>query len=409
MKMLLITGALLVVTLALTTIGSAAPVIVDRQCQASYGLTTSADGQVIENVVISNARESGVRVQHDNVTIRNATIQRPNCAGSFSDQYAAGIACWRCSGLRVENVRIEMAGQYGNGIWVKDSPAGGFVFKNNTIIGGWDGIGGEAEDSATGNFRSALIEGNAVSGCWDDGIQVEGQQLGTIVRSNTVTGCGTGIALAPFFGSVTVVGNTLRDMRTDAPQGNQFCYKVGDGASGTLTMTGNACVSAGSGRAADGIKQTNTGLSGTRFVLSGNCFNVSRYVIEFSQAPASGSSFDFDTLSTTDSGRFIKWNNGTFGSLTSFQNSTGQERNGRIGQCAAATPSPTPTRTPAPTPTPAPPPATATRTPTPRPTPTPAPATPTPTPPPAAAPCEVLVRVDGIPQWVVKPPEFCQE
>jgi parallel beta-helix repeat protein len=398
LKLALLIGAFLGIVAILTTTGEAAPTVIDAGCSRQYGIDVTQNNQVIENVTVKNSQSAAIRVNgYSGVTIRNVTVENPNCAGANQAQFAAGIACWGCSNLTVENSRITVTRQYGNGIWVKNSPAGGFVFRGNTITGGWDGIGGEAEDAQTGNFRSALIEGNTISGCADDGIQAEGRQQGTVVRNNTVTGCGTGIAVAPFFGSLTLSGNVLRDMRPDAPQGNRFCYKVGDGANGVLTMTGNTCVTQG-----DGIKQTNAGLSGTRFDARGNCLNVSRYVMEFSQSPAAGSVLDFDTMSTSDPNRFVKWNNSPLGSLKALQVTAGQERNGRVGTCSAppatavpATPAPTPTATPRPTlsPTPA-------QTPSPTLAPTPVS--------PAGPQCEVMVRINGVMQWVAKPATFCE-
>jgi hypothetical protein len=102
--------------------------------------------------------------------------------------------------------------------------------------------------------------------------------------------------------------------------GVQACFKVGDGGKGTVYLTGNTCKTSG-----DGVKQTNSGLS--PIVAKNNCIVVSRYVIELSDSPASGTNFDADTLYTSDSGRFVKWGGSLYTNLAKFQ-AMGQEKNG---------------------------------------------------------------------------------
>jgi parallel beta-helix repeat protein len=172
-----------------------------------------------------------------------------------------------------------------------------------------------------GLVKDSVIEGNTIRNCYDDGIQVEGRNENVRVRNNTITGCGLGIALAPnMVGPLYIEGNTITDLQP-GEYGLQACFKLGDGGSGTAHFTGNTCKSSG-----DGFKQTNSGM--TKIIASDNCIVVSRYVIELSGAPASGTSFNGNTLYTSDSGRFVKWNGSTYLSLSAFQSATGQEANG---------------------------------------------------------------------------------
>ena len=382
--------------------------VIDVGCSANNDVQVNASNVTLRNYTLLNANEAAVRIgAQRNVSIENVTIKGFNCANG-SGQYRAGVACWGCTALTVRNSRIETTRTYGNGIWIKNygtGTGGDHTITGNTISGGWDGIGGEPEDWVYGGvYRDTLIEGNTVAHCHDDGIQVEGGNLNVTVRANTIEDCGIGIALAPnITGPLYVEGNTIRNLRI-GDYGQQACYKVGDGGKGIAYITGDTCITKG-----DGVKQTNPGLN--PFVTRGNCWLVSRYVIEAEDSFPPGTSFDGDTLWTSDdekAGRFIKWGGTRYGSLTSFIAATGQEKNGvQSPTCSSptATPAPTPSATPTLTitPTPTPTPAVATSTPTPTPTAVPSP-TPTPQPTATVAPvCELWSRISGIERWVTVP------
>jgi hypothetical protein len=246
-----------------------------------------------------------------------------------------------------------------DGIWFKSNDnnpsGGGHYIAGNTIIGGWDGIGGEEEGSGHGTFdRDATVENNTIQNTWDDCIQSEGGDQNVRIRNNDLSGCGTGIAFAaPVTGPLYVENNYVHDLVTGLYD-NHFCYKVGQGSGlGTTYMTRNTCVVISApGQEADGIHQTNENLSA--IVSRGNVFNVSRYVftLGYPSVP-SGMDFDEDCIWSTNQ-NIIKWGSAYYASLASFQSATGQESRGQqTTNCSSqGTPTPTPTATATHTPTP---------------------------------------------------------
>lgn len=314
------------------------PVWIDGGCSRQRGITVRASDVVLRGLGVKRTAEAGVAIENraSRVTVEGMTIQDFNCPNG-QDQYRAGVAAWNSgSGIRIVNntirFRAELSGGpggYGNGIWFKSTssqPSGGSHYiAGNTIVGGYDGIGGEPEGDSRGSFdRDTVIEKNVIRDCWDDGIQAEGGAQNVRVRNNEIVGCATGIAFAaPMTGPLYVEGNYIHDLKR-GPQGNLFCFKAGNSTSATIYLTGNRCYP---GAGADGLKQTNGGLG--PIVSRYNAFQVGRYVFEFSDRPPSGSSFDYDCLHTTDSGRFIKWGGSLYGDLASFRRATGQEPNGR--------------------------------------------------------------------------------
>lgn len=369
---------------------------VDGSCSRAHGIAISASGATVEGIGVRRSDESGVNVDDaDNVTIDNMTIQDYNCADG-NDQYMAGVASWGGgSGLTVKNStiirRVGLSGGpygYGNGIWIKNtgsSDGGGHTITGNTIVGGYDGIGGEPEDTIYGSFyKNTTIASNVIEDCWDDGIQVEGGDINVVVEDNQIDGCAIGIAFAPNKqGPLYIRGNEIRNL-VPGSYGANYAFKIGDDSTGTTYLENNVIVTDG-----DGLKQSNPGVG--PIISRGNVFSVTRYVIEISSSIPGASDFDYDCMWTTDPDRFVKWGGSTYGSLSSFHNSTGQEPNGTESGSCASSPPPTPGSTPKPTktPTPAPP---SGSSPTPHiPTPTPTPnGSPNPTPtsaqPPGATP-----------------------
>jgi len=362
---------------------------IDVGCASDHNVEINASGVTLRNYTLLNANESAVRIgERSGVVIEDVAIKGFNCADG-GGQYRAGVACWGCTALTVQNSHIETARTFGDGIWVKNYGigTGSYIVRGNTIVGGFDGIGGEPEDQPYGGlYRNALIEDNTVTGCADDGIQVEGGNVNVRVQDNTIDGCGIGVAFAPnLTGPLYVERNVIRNLRTGY-YGGLACFKVGDGGVGTAYVQNNVCTTEG-----DGFKQTNPGLS--IIIARGNCIQVTRYVIETLGDFPIGVSFDSDRLWSTDPQRFIKWGGTLYGSLSSFRVATEQEPNGIEAQGCAEPPAestPTPEPTPTPTSTPA-------ATPTATPIPTPEPST-----------CEVLVRIDGVIQWVTKDEAFCR-
>lgn len=368
------------------------PVWVDGNCSRTYGISISADGASIDGLSVKRSDEGGVRVYYaDDVTLNDLTIQDYNCA-NVNAQYSAGVAVWDSSGLALTGSRIirrvDLSGSphgTGNGVWIKNTSVttgGGHYIADNTIIGGYDGIGGEPEDVVHGSFyRDSTIENNTVADCWDDGIQVEGGGINTVVRGNRVEGCAIGIAFAPVLvGPLYIQQNTIVDL-VPGYYGSTYAFKIGDSSQGITYLEDNVVSTSG-----DALKESNPGVG--PIVSRRNVINVSRYVVEISSGIPAGMSFDYDCFWTSDSSRFIKWGGSTYGSMSAFRSATGHEVHGTESPDCEASPTPSP----APTASPSPPPPTAS--PTPSPSTTPAP-TPSPTPPPA-----VDSDGDGLPNSV---------
>lgn len=316
------------------------PVLIDGECKRGGGIVIPVASNVtVTGIEIRNTIGAGVFIgdgpgdspRPENVTIDSMTISDYDCANG-EDQYNAGIAVFHSGKIALTNNLIMYrkdqpdARGNGNAIWFKSNSeiptGGGHYIAGNEIWGGWDGIGGEAEDDPNGGFDGdTIIENNVVRECWDDGIQVEGGDDNVIVRGNTIIGCGTGVALAPVMaGPLTIERNIIRDLEVGLYE-NQFCFKVGDGGGEVAYLTENICETEGWG-----IMQTNSGDS--QLVLSGNCIIVTGPVMAVGDV-AQGSSMDGDTMWTTSKTHFIAWKDGLYDSVAELRESTGQERNGR--------------------------------------------------------------------------------
>lgn len=305
---------------------------VDAECSAEHNIIVRANNVVIRNYTLLNAATSAVLIEgseeagYENVVIEDVEIREFNC-DDLPDQFAAGVACWGCTALTVQDSHIETSREYGNGIWLKNydlERGGGHQFLRNTIVGGWDGIGGEPESEVFGGvYRDTLIEGNAVSDCHDDGIQVEGGNIEVRVIGNTITRCPVGIAFAPnISGPLYIEDNLITDLVLGS-QEQQFGMKVGLDGAGVAYLSRNVISSAEGG----GIFQTNAGLS--PIVTDSNCIDVEYYAIALGGLPPEGTAFDNDQLhTTTDDDRFIEWDGTRYGDLDSFREATGQEANG---------------------------------------------------------------------------------
>jgi hypothetical protein len=369
-------------------------VTVDGQCQREYGFYIgSGTGQAIKGLTVTNTTGASVFMENSgspkpaNITIDGNTLQNFDCTWSSQDpaswgQFRGGVAAWYTgSGMRITNntIRHRTSGEVRgstDGIWFKSNDnnpsGGGHYIAGNTIIGGWDGIGGEEEGSPHGTFdKDTVVENNTVQDTWDDCIQVEGGDQNVRVRNNDLSGCGTGIAFAaPMSGPLYLENNTIHDLVTGL-YANHVCYKTGtNGSSSAVTyMTGNSCDVRG-GQEANGIHQSG-GDNMTPIVSRNNSYHVEGYVYYIGDSR--GQDFDYDCMVKANvvTDNFAKWSGSYYQTLAAFQAGTGQETH---ASCGAGTPTPTPTRTSSPTPT-----RTPTRTPTPTPTRTPSP-TPTLTP-----------------------------
>lgn len=311
---------------------------IDRDCADGAAIHIhTGSGVTIQGIGVRNTGGAGVLVGDngdeappDHVTIDGLTIEHFNCSDEEL-QANAGIAIWQaacCQTITNNTITYRTSGEprgHGDDIWFKSTDeepsGGGHHIAGNTITGGWDGIGGESEWDVHGSFdRSTVIENNTVRDCWDDGIQVEGGNVDVRVSANVISGCGTGIAFAPTLtGPLYITGNVIRDLQTGLYD-NLFCFKTGHHRPGQVFLTKNVCDSDG-----DGLMQTNSGLP--TITSRDNCFIVSRYVIQL-RGVRDGSSFDGDTMWTSDPVRFVAWDGEEFEDLAAMQTATGQESAG---------------------------------------------------------------------------------
>lgn len=269
------------------------------------------------------------------VLVDSCTLHDYNSGDVPTSQYRAGIAVWEGGShwSIVRNVicrRVTLPGTArggGNGIWFKSTdskPSGGnHYIAQNTIVGGYDGIGGETESHQHGGFdRDTLIEANVISETADDGIQVEGGCQNVTVRYNVIHECGTGIALAPVLTGPLHIHDNHVVSSTPGVYPEVVGFKVGRSAG-----TAEAIIERNTVRVAhDGMKQSNAGLY--RFTVRDNVFLCGRYVYELTDAPAAGSVFDRNHMQTTDTTRFVKWAGARYMDLSALRAATGQEMQG---------------------------------------------------------------------------------
>ena len=310
---------------------------IDGGCSRDQGIVISADNVTVQGIGVKKANEANIVLDGaSNVTLEGLTVQVWNCAGVEADQYRAGIASWgggknlTVRGSYLER-RVELSGPdfgFGNGIWIKNTgpgDGGGHVITGNTIVGGYDGIGGEPEDESWGGFnKGAIIEGNTISDCGDDGIQVEGGTANVVVQGNVIKRCLIGIAFAPALtGPLTIARNVISEPEQRYDLGPAM-FKVGDSSVGEVRVYHNSFF-AGS-TAADGLKQTNPQMENIH--LRNNAIYASRYVIETTWHTGAVTA-DYDALYTTDSERFVKWGDERYYSTADLKNGAGQEANGK--------------------------------------------------------------------------------
>ena len=318
---------------------------IDAGCERDHAIRITASGATVERVGVRRTVQAGVLIQDGagRVTLEGMTIQDFNCRDQ-PHQHLAGVAVFY-GGPRIRIVgntiarRVDLPGDeqgYGNGIWFKSDTAhpsgGGHRILENVITGGFDGIGGEAEQDPHGSFdRDTVIEGNTIAECWDDGIQVEGGNRNVRVRENTIQGCGIGIAFAPNLeGPLYIEGNVIRDLEP-GQHGAQAAFKLGGGGAGVAHLTENVVETEGTG-----ILQTDRGLS--RVVARRNVIRVDGYVIAVDETFPEGTSLDRDCLWTEGhQGWLIKWGGTHYDDLERFARETGHERHGdQSGTCEGA-------------------------------------------------------------------------
>jgi hypothetical protein len=270
----------------------------------------------IKGLTLRNASESAIYVgdHYGYNIIEDCVIENP------TPDYGA-IVLWQETHHVIiqDNTFIMNGGGYSSGVYYWRS-AGTHVIRGNLISSTtgamMDGFGGGPEDE-TGYMSNCDFYNNTVIGADDDGISIEGGDINVRIWGNRIEGSFMGIALCPVLtGPAYVFRNTIINST-----GGEF--KLGDNSYGRIYIYHNTYYSTGSN--GNGFTQTNSGLG--NIVSRNNITYAGRYVYEMGGV----NDFDYDNMYTTDTdsaGRFVKWNNIQYGSLSSFQNATAQEPHG---------------------------------------------------------------------------------
>ena len=225
-------------------------------------------------------------------------------------------------------VNIELTNRITGIYWWK--VGGGQVIRDNTITGTtvwiWDGFGGgpENEEGYLCNsdfYNNTMVFADYKTGVpddgWDrdDGMQPEGSDINIRIWNNWIENGNIGIALCPTItGPAYVFRNVIFDSFWEQ-------YKLGDNSHGRIYMYHNTYYTS---RGGDGYKQTNSGLG--NIVSRNNIVYAGRYVFEFGGVTNATMDFDYDSIYTTSSDRFVKWGS-TYRTLSAFQSAQNQELN----------------------------------------------------------------------------------
>ena len=202
------------------------------------------------------------------------------------------------------------------------SPEGTFVFNGNTIVGGFrDCIGNSGESFGSSTRDNTDISNNVISGCKDDGIQMEGDDINLRIWGNDITANNgySAIAMASsFVGPVYVYRNLIRITWTGAA-GSAF--KIA-GAIDTFYFHNTILTS---GSAHDGFARGGTGQ-----VLKNNIIIAQANPL-YCMGSAGGSQYDYNLYFRPNGGNIVSyWNCGAtdFATIAAFTGATGNEAHG---------------------------------------------------------------------------------
>jgi hypothetical protein len=203
-------------------------------------------------------------------------------------------------------------------------PGYGLVIRYNTVTGTAGGLGplrdgiGGGQENVAGQWSNNDIYGNIISGAADDAIQAEGDGVNVRIWNNITDDSFIGIAFCPVMkGPTYIFRNTIT---------RSYNYKMGDESAGygRVYLYHNSFYN---GQAGDGYKQTNGYLG--NIVSRNNIIYSGRYVFELKDNSAPETlDFDYDSMYTTDSARFVSWTIVKYPNLTAFQTGTNQELHG---------------------------------------------------------------------------------
>ncbi len=215
--------------------------------------------------------------------------------------------------------------QAGAAIYINSSPnsQGTFVFKGNIIKAGFrDCIGNSTESWGNGTIDNSDIAYNYVTGCKDDAIQMEGDDVNLRIFGNIVdanVGWST-IALEPaLVGPVYVFRNVLKLHSSH----DAYAAKM-SGTPAYVFWIHNTIDTTGGSGASDGI-----GGGGTKpfQFLYNNIIRTSGIGVD-SVASTSNANGNLYLCSGT---YFNNWGGGTYTSVSALRSATGNEVNGKQG------------------------------------------------------------------------------
>jgi len=271
---------------------------------ACIRLNRGADNNLIEGNTIHGAKygihiggaedddgddnnNPSIRLGSDNV-IRNNTL--------YETGYKASDWSWD---------EIKGSQQEGALIYLNQSSAA--LIENNVLISHFDGI-------AVHNGSEAIISGNTISGCMDDGLELD-IDTGANVRAfdNSVDGCKVGVSAAPVnTGPLYVYRNVFTNIES-------YAFKVGwdAGSNGPTHFYHNSVYG---GR--DGITTTG-GSAGANIVFRNNAIQVDGSAVWVKSDFAGHLDLDYDNLHGE-----ISWKGSDYSDVSSFQAGSGQERQG---------------------------------------------------------------------------------
>jgi hypothetical protein len=196
---------------------------------------------------------------------------------------------------------------------------GGTVIRNNTIIGGFfDGIGGAPNFSINGGpYHDADINDNYIEGVNGDGIESEGGNINVRIWGNEIRDPELmGIAIgATIIGPLHIFRNTIQEHLNGA-------IKMGHDSTGTTYIYHNTIFTT----YYDACGPVDFAGPGVGNVISrNNIYQVGKWIIETCFTDLGGNDFDYDSMFTTNTTRFVKWFGDWHLDFSSFQTETGQE------------------------------------------------------------------------------------
>jgi hypothetical protein len=235
---------------------------------------------------------------HDNYVINNQIYSAflTNCqvSGNAWDQNGGGIDMYLTSGI------------------------GGFVLKGNIINGGFRDCIGDGGESWGHGFRdNSDIINNFVTGCKDDAIQMEGEDVNLRIGGNVVDanrGFSTIAMAAHLVGPSYVYRNVLYQHGLSG-----YCGKLYEGSQGYAFFIHNTCHATSGSDGFSGSSNPFDNFYNNIIVSQNICMDSFA-----STSRANGNLYQCGTY-------FSKWGGSNYSSVTAFRTATGNEVNGKQG------------------------------------------------------------------------------